>query len=132
MLTNRTLRIRINYDLRELSPIPCQRLMDDKMTIEGILERYQPHVQLFDTIYASPSSFDDTKRSSLNPLKEIYRPLDEIENISKNDKYSIICTHGLNIASINLKFSEERIDRLSTSNEVTGSSLGSYCYTLRI
>ena len=125
------LQVRIDYGLRELNPIPLQTLMDNDMTIGSIVMRYRNHVNLFDTFYESTNSFEDMRVSSLNPLNEIYRPLDAMEKIVSEDKYSIICTHGLNLATIHLKFPSERVHHIHGGDLCRGDTLSSYCYTLR-
>tara|TARA_B110000908_G_C10261947_1_gene460008 strand:- start:3173 stop:3820 length:648 start_codon:yes stop_codon:yes gene_type:complete len=130
--TGHKVKLRVDYALREMSPIPLQTLLDDRMKLEGILNKYAIHDQLFDKSYNPRATFDDTKKSALNPLSEIYRPLDTIENINLIDKKSIICTHGLNLASMHIKFPSDRVDQISESDKKTGKDLSSYCYTIRI
>jgi broad specificity phosphatase PhoE len=130
--TGYNVKIRVDYALREMSPIPLQTLLDDRMKMTGIMIKYAQHHQLFDTAYKPRASFDDTKKSSLNPMTEVYRPLDTIENINLNDKKSIVCTHGLNLASMLVKFPSERITQISETDQKRGKSLSSYCYTLCI
>lgn len=130
--TGHKVKLRIDYALREMSPIPLQTLLDDRMKFEGILNKYATHEELFDKSYSPRAIFNDTKRSAMNPLTELYRPLDTIENINLNDKKSIICTHGLNLASMHIKFPSDRITQISDTDQKTGKELASYCYTIRI
>jgi len=126
------IRIRIDYGLREFNPIPLRNLMDNEMSIGSIIMRYRNHVMLFDTFYESSDSFDDMKQSSLNPMNEVYRPLDAMEKIYNNDHHSIICTHGLNIAIICLKFPSDSIRHIHGGELCRGNTLSSYCYTLMV
>ena len=125
------IHLRIDYGLREMSIIPLRTLMDDEMEIGAIVMRYRNHIPLLDTMYESDDTFEDVQVSSLNLLTEVYRPLDAIERIYTADKYSIICTHGLNLASIHLKFPTGRLKHINGGDLCRGNSLSSYCYSLR-
>ena len=127
MKTKHKLLIRVEYSLRELYPIPLQTLMDEEMKTDCLFIRYHEHQDLFDKMYVPFIDFDECKDSCLNPLNEFYLPFDTIEKINKQDINSIICTHGLNLASLHIKFPTERITQISDSNEKKGRSLASYC-----
>lgn len=124
--------IRIEYSLRELYPIPLQSLMDEQMKADCLFIKYHEHQDLFDKMYIPFVDFDECHNTCLNPLNEFYLPFDTIEKINKKDINSIICTHGLNLASLHIKFPTERITQISNSNEKKGRGLASYCYTCRL
>ncbi len=130
--TNNQLKIRVEYGLRELYPVPLQSVMDELLKIDAIFIKYSEHMEIFDPLYIPMSTFEETKDTGLNPLNEFYRPLDTIDTIHINNKNSIICTHGLNIASMHIKFSTDRITQISDTSEKKGKNLSSYCYTARI
>lgn len=124
------IKIRINYGLRELNPIPFQTILDEEMMEECIIQRYRNHMALFDSIYESDIKFEDVQVSSLNPIVEVYRPLDQMESITLEDKYSIICTHGLNLAALHFKFPMGRIRHIYGGDLCKGNTLSSYCYSV--
>ena len=125
------IKIRINYGLRELNPIPLQTILDEEMREGSIIQRYRNHMALFDSIYESDIKFEDVEVSSINPIVEVYRPLDTMENIVSEDKYSIICTHGLNLAALHFKFPMGRVRHIYGGDLCRGNTLSSYCYTVR-
>lgn len=125
------IKIRINYGLRELNPIPLQTILDEEMREGSIIQRYRNHMALFDSIYESDIKFEDVEVSSINPIVEVYRPLDTMESIVSEDKYSIICTHGLNIAALHLKFPMGRVRHIYGGDLCRGNTLSSYCYSVR-
>jgi hypothetical protein len=132
ILTSHKIIIRIEYSLRELYPLPLQSVMDEELKNDAIFIKYSKHLDIFDLLYKSLIGFNTMKDTTLNPLTEIYRPLDTIEKINLTDKKSIICTHGLNLASMYIKFPANRVIQISDTNEKKGRSLGSYCYTAKL
>lgn len=129
-MTNHLLLIRIDNALRELHLIPFKQLMDDLMTKEQLLCTYVKHLQRFDTTYDSLISFNDVSHTSLNVIEELTRFIDAFNRIKDVDRFSIICTHGLNILELGIVKMDD-IHTL-THGDCHGSSLESYCHIKKL